>query len=338
MKTSEVFVYQNMDSLETGMNLFLEIIQKELPAKKVGIKVHFGETKNNTHISPHYFDCIHNYYSEPYYVECNVLYRGDRTLSSNHIKVAEAHGFNNLPIKILDGEDGTDYLSVPIHQQHIQEAKLGRGLSEFNNLISVAHFKGHILTGFGGSIKNVGMGLGSRSGKMEMHSSTVPVVNRGKCTACEECANNCDFNAITVRDFASIDTSLCVGCARCIAICPSSAISIDWDSTPQNIVMERIAEYTLAATFQRKWAYINFLTNMTTECDCMNMVQKPFINDLGILMSFDPVALDQASLDLIKAREGKDPFFAENSIDSAHLLAYAEEIKLGSRKYNLRYL
>lgn len=338
MKASEVYVYKNLDTLETGLRLFLDIIKKNITADKIGLKTHFGETKNNTHVSPEYFNCIRDYYSEPYYVECNVLYRGDRTLSSNHIKVAQAHGFTNLPIKILDGEDGTETLKIPIKGKHFSEAKLGRGLEEFNNLISVAHFKGHILTGFGGAIKNVGMGLGSRSGKMEMHSSTIPIVSKGKCTVCGTCADNCDFNAITIEDYAKINKNLCSGCARCIAICPTSAISIDWASTPQNIVMERVVEYTLAATTNRNWAYINFLTKMTVECDCMNIVQKPFIKDLGILMSFDPVAIDQASIDLIKEREGKDPFRAKNSIDSDHMLAYAEKMGLGSRKYALKAL
>ena len=335
MNPSPVYIYRDLDNIDKGIRSFLAIIKQRLTEEKVGIKIHFGEEKNTTHINPKYLDCVTEYYKNPYYVECNVLYKGSRTTASSHIKVAKAHGFTNMPIQILDGEEGMDYFIVPINQKNIKNAKLGLGLKDFSNLISFAHFKGHLLTGFGGTIKNLGMGLGSRTGKLEMHTNSAPVVNSDKCSACGACIDNCNFDAITLDQVATIDPKLCSACARCIAVCPSSAISVTWGSSPRDVVMERIVEYALAATKDRSWAYVNFLTNMTKECDCFNITQKPITSDLALLMSFDPVAIDQASIDLITKRDGKDPFYELNSIKSQYLLNYAALIGLGSKEYNL---
>ncbi|MCC6932237.1 MAG: DUF362 domain-containing protein [Deltaproteobacteria bacterium] len=335
---STVYCWRDLSDLQTGVNKFFAEIHKTMPGNKVGLKVHFGEEKNTTYIKPKYYEGIKQFYSEPCYVECNVLYRGARTTAASHLEVARSHGFTNLPIKILDGEDGLETHEVVVNQKNISTAKLGRGITEFDQLISVAHFKGHMLCGFGGAIKNVAMGIGSRTGKLEMHAGAAPIVSKKKCTACNACAENCDFKAITIDGDARINDELCANCARCIAVCPTSAINVNWGKLPPQIIMERICEYMLGAMQNKKWAFINFLTDITQECDCMNMVQKPLMADVGALMSFDPVAIDQASIDLLKEVKGEDPFFEQNKINSQYLLDYAQKLGLGSKTYTLEQL
>lgn len=333
---TDVYFWKIGDTNKITDEIF-KIAKEKFNSEKIGIKIHFGEEKNTTHLDAKMFDCVKDHFDEPYYVETNVLYRGRRTFRDEHIKLAKEHGFTNIPIKILDGDHGEETLLVPVNKNHVKDAKIGKGIDEFENLISMAHYKGHIKAGVGGAIKNISMGCAARGGKLEMHSSDIPVVYEDACTACGLCAEGCDFSAIKIGEYAVIDKEKCSGCSMCIAVCPSSAIGINWgDSSPK--VIERMAEYALAVTKGRKWLYANYLINMTKECDCMGITQKPFIKDIGVLLSDDPVAIDQASIDLVKKTEGKDPFKANNNIDSEHLLEYAEKIGLGSRKYNFVYL
>ena len=173
---------------------------------------------------------------------------------------------------------------------------------------------------------------------MDMHSIISPIVDGKKCVACGACVRDCPVDAITLGEVASIDSGKCVGCAHCIAICPQGAIGIPWNMSSEvnKILMEKIAEYALAATRGRKWWYVNFITDVTYDCDCMGTDQKPFMENIGIVLSQDPVACDQASLDLVKAKmKGKDPFKAKHGIDGQYILDYAEKIGVGSRKYEL---
>lgn len=330
----KIYFFDDISKINEGLNKILTIIKKDLPDEKVGIKIHFGEQNNTTHIKPNNFEIIKEFYNDPYYIECNVLYKGRRTTTTEHIKLAKEHGFTNMPIKILDGEVGMDAIEIPINLKHIKNAKIGNGIKEFSQMISMAHFKGHMGTGFGGTIKNIGMGLASRTGKLEMHSSAIPVVGDG-CTLCGVCQENCDFNAIQLDKKAIIDKNICAGCSRCIAMCPTGTIGPDWGSDDNKKVIERLSEYALAVKSLGKWWYINFLIDMTQECDCMPITQEPIIKDLGILASNDPLALDKASMDIITKREGHDPFKKRNHVDSNTLFKHGEEIGLGSLDYTL---
>jgi len=211
----------------------------------------------------------------------------------------------------------------------------------YKNLVSVAHFKGHMATGFGGALKNIGMGLGCRAGKMDMHSIISPVVNSGKCVVCGTCVRDCPVDAITLGKVASIDSGKCIGCAHCIAICPNGAIDLNWNMSHDvnKMLMEKIVEYSVAVVAGRRWRFMNFITGLTYECDCFDLDQKPFMKDVGLVLGEDPVAVDQASMDLVKkACGGEDPLLKKHKIDGAYMLEYAEKCGLGSRRYELKPL
>ncbi|MBD3155524.1 MAG: DUF362 domain-containing protein [Candidatus Aenigmarchaeota archaeon] len=332
---SKVYFYKNLDELKSGTNKFIEMISKELGEDNIGLKIHFGEGNNDTHIDPELLKDVTKYFNNPKFVECNVLYKGTRTRKSDHIETAKKHGFGFLEIDILDGELGEEAVEVPINTPNTKFAKLGKGLEKYGKLIALTHFKGHGMSGFGGAIKNVGMGLGSRGGKLDMHSSLSPQVNRQTCIACKVCIENCPADAIKlVENKAGVNQDKCIGCAMCIAVCPTGAIS----SVPHESkrLMEKVVEYTLAATKNKEWWYINFLTNITYLCDCKGGKQKPFMKDIGILMSKDPVAIDKASIDLvIKYNEGNEPFENKHGVEGSYILDYAEELGLGTQDYEL---
>ncbi|RLI71703.1 MAG: 4Fe-4S ferredoxin [Candidatus Gerdarchaeota archaeon] len=335
METSDVYFYDNCNNLKAGVNKFLKKIAEEIgETELVGIKVHFGERDNDTHVSASLLQDIPKFFKKPVFIECNVLYRGRRMRKEDHIQQAKEHGFGFIDIDILDGEMGEDYMEVELETKNTKKAKLGRGLKKYEKLISIAHFKGHIVAGFGGALKNVGMGLGSRGGKLDMHAGVSPKIDIENCKACGSCAEQCPADAIKVKDYAIIDKETCIGCAQCIAVCPEEVIKIPWGVRPQNEFLEKIAEYTLACTINRVWWYINFLTDITMKCDCVGTKQEPFMEDIGILFSKDPIAIDQASIDLIKQKFGKDPFAKYNK-NSQEILKYGEKIGLGVRKYQL---
>ena len=336
MEISKVYFYDNVSNLKAGVNSFFKMIADECQTEEaVGIKIHFGEKDNDTHVSAKHLSDVTKFFKKPVFVECNVLYRGNRLRKEDHIKQAHNHGFDFIEIDILDGEMGEDYIEIEIDTKNTQQAKIGRGIKNYDNLISISHFKGHIVAGFGGALKNVGMGLGSRGGKLDMHAGVSPQIDTVNCIACGSCAEQCPADAITVEDYAVIDQEICIGCAQCIAVCPEGVIKIPWGNRPANEFLEKIAEYTLACVQNKNWWYINFLTDITMKCDCVGTKQQPFMEDIGILFSKNPIAIDKASMDLVIERNGGvDPFRGHNK-NSNYILKYGEEIGLGSIKYEL---
>ncbi len=303
---------------------------------EVAIKVHFGEDGNKTFISPRNYDQLIDYLQKnnctPVYIESNVLYKSKRTTRESHIALAKEHGFTNLPIVIADGYIGEEYIEVEISKKHFKSCKIGKAYKNYSQFIVITHFKGHGLSGFGGAIKNLGMGFAARSGKLAMHANSKPIINPFKCKKCHLCEQNCPVNAITIGLIPHIDTKKCIGCAKCIAICPHHACTVNWISTFPGTFEEKLCEYALAATKANKdnqIIYINFLLNITDNCDCMSHT-KVVAKDIGILGGTDPVAMDKACFDLLNKKENKKVFPGEKTFD------YAESISLGKKEYILK--
>jgi hypothetical protein len=257
----------------------------------------------------------------------------------------------NAPLIIADGLRGASYAAVRIQQELIKTAYVGTEIAEADGLISLAHFKGHELSGFGGTIKNLGMGCASRRGKMVQHADVSPKITRKKCVGCGECVEHCAQSAIALREQkAVIDAKKCIGCGECILICSSKAIDVQWNADIA-LFQKKMVEYTLAVLKGKegKVAFLNFLTQISPACDCYGHSDAPIVHDLGIMASVDPVAIDQASVDMVnrqKALEntsladnknpGGDKFRAlYPKVDWTIQLEHAEKIGLGSREYEL---
>jgi len=338
MKSSQVFLFDDISNLQKTTSECFKIISQDFGQGKVALKIHFGEDGNITHIKPQWLKDASKFFEAPVFVETNVLYRGSRTTSKDHLEVARKHGFDFIDIDILDGEYGGDSIEVEVKLGDIEKAKMGAGIKKYGQWIAVTHFKGHLAVGFGGALKNIGMGLGSRAGKLQMHSIVSPKVKLEACIGCGTCVSDCPVDAITLDGKAQIDSNTCIGCAHCIAICPEKAIDIPWDMSDSvnKKLMERMTAYAKAALKNREWWFMNFLTDVTYDCDCFGIKQESIIDDVGILLSRDPVAIDAASLDLVeKAHGGFDPFLEKHGVDGRYILEYAEKAGLGTRNYSL---
>lgn len=302
--------------------------------KYIPLKVHFGEKGNKTYIESKNFEGILEYFKEKeiesVYMETNVLYRGERTTSKNHIKLAEEHGFTQLPIVIADGDHGENYEEVEINKKNFKKCKIGKEIAKQKQVMIISHFKGHALAGFGGAIKQLGMGCASRGGKLAQHANSIPKISYFKCKGCGACAKNCPEKAITMAPKAKINKDKCVGCAACMTTCNFGAVSNSWLASLSKSFNERLAEYAYAAAKDKNNIYITFAFNITKNCDCDGHSMKPVAKDVGVFASTDPVAIDQACLDVLDKVNGRCVFRR-----GKYTLDYAEKIGLGSRKYEL---
>lgn len=297
----------------------------------VALKVHFGEKGNETFLNPGIYDEVINILkinnSNPVYIETNVLYRGERTNRTSHLRLAKEHNFTQIPIVIADGEIGEDYYEQEINKKHFKKCKIGKAFQQYNTYIVGSHFKGHVLSGFGGALKQLAMGFAARGGKLEQHSKMLPMVKQDKCIVCGLCINKCQVNAISMDKYACIDKEKCFGCAGCIAVCPVGAIVHDWNA---DFFIEKMMEYAYAAHLNKRMIYLNFLVNITKDCDCLGMKMTPLTDNIGVLAGFDPVAIDTASLEILQ-KVSKSKLF-DNGRQG---LVYAEKIGLGTQNYNL---
>ena len=325
--------------------------------KFVALKLHLGEPGNIAYLRPNYAKVVADYVKQlkgqPFLTDCNTLYVGRRKNAIDHLEAAYENGFNPFTtgchVIIADGLKGHDEKLVPINQKHVKEAKIGHAIMDADVFISLTHFKGHENTGFGGALKNIGMGCGSRGGKMEMHFSGKPRVNPKMCVSCAACYRNCAFGAISfVKKKAFIDINKCVGCGRCIGACNYDAIS-PINNNSNILLNEKMAEYAYAVLNNRPQFHISFITDVSPHCDCHVENDVPVVPNIGMLASFDPVALDQACADLVNAApinpnsllaevEHKyDDHFKNLAPDTdwKTCLDHAEEIGVGKREYNL---
>ncbi|MCR4655013.1 MAG: DUF362 domain-containing protein [Lachnospiraceae bacterium] len=280
--------------------------------KFTAIKMHFGELGNFAYLRPNYVkavaDLIKELGGKPFLTDCNTLYPGSRKNAVDHLYNAEVNGFNSVTtgcyVIIADGLKGTDDIIVDVpNGEYCKEAYIGRTLYDADVIISLSHFKGHEMSGFGGAIKNIGMGGGSRAGKMQMHNDGKPKVNPDLCKGCKKCARECGSDAIIYENGkAVIDQELCKGCGRCIGACAFDAIRNQSDTAVESMCC-RMAEYTAAICAGKPCFHISLIMDVSPNCDCHGENDAPILPNIGMLASFDPVALDKACADLCLATE-----------------------------------
>ena len=281
--------------------------QIDFENKFTAIKIHFGEPGNLSYLRPNYakviVDLIKAEGGKVFLTDCNTLYVGRRKNALDHLEAAYENGYNPFTtgchVIIGDGLKGTDEVLVPVDGDYVKEAKIGRAVMDADIVVSMNHFKGHECTGFGGALKNLGMGCGSRAGKMEMHSAGKPKVLKGQCVGCGACVKICAHSAITIDGKkASIDHNKCVGCGRCIGICPKDAVASANDES-NDILNCKIAEYTKAVIDGRPNFHISLIVDVSPNCDCHAENDVPIVPNVGMFASFDPVALDMACADAV---------------------------------------
>ncbi len=362
MEKSKVY-YTNL-RCKPGVNLLQKLKKLVLAAnikdidfnnKFVAIKIHFGEPGNLSYIRSNYTKVIVDLVKElngyPFLTDCNTLYVGRRKNALEHIDVAYENGFSpfqtNANVIIADGLKGNDESIIDINLEYVKKAKIGRAINDADIIISMNHFKGHEATGFGGAIKNLGMGSGSRSGKMEMHRTGKPVIDHNKCVSCKNCIKYCAHNAIYFNlNKANINHEKCVGCGRCIGVCNFEAINM-LNSESNDILNKKIAEYAYAVIKDKPNFHINFLMNISPNCDCHSENDAAIVPDIGILASYDPVALDKASVDLVNKEEVIKNTYVKKVLDndiftSCHpktnwqsQIEHGCKINLGNKDYEL---
>lgn len=356
------------DGLPTKLKKLIKkagISQIDMDGKFVAIKMHFGELGNISYLRPNYaravVDVVKELGGKPFLTDCNTMYPGKRKNALEHLECAWENGFTPLtvgcPILIGDGLKGTDDVSVPVRGgEYVKEAKIGRAIMDADVFISLTHFKGHEMTGFGGTIKNIGMGCGSRAGKKEQHSSGKPYIKEKLCRGCKRCQKECANQGLVFDDVKkkmSVDNEHCVGCGRCLGACNFDAIAFKSDNAGADLNC-RMAEYTKAVIDGRPNFHISLVVDVSPNCDCHGENDAPILPDIGMFASFDPLALDQACVDACLAATpmpgsqlsdnlAKKDFVDHNDhfrnstpeSEWRSCLEHAEKIGLGTREYEL---
>lgn len=326
--------------------------------KYVAIKMHFGEPGNLAFLRPNWAKTVADFVKErsgkPFLTDCNTLYVGGRKNGLDHLDTAMLNGFNPMTtgcqVIIADGIKGNDEVEVPVEGgEYVKNAKIGRAVMDADVFISLTHFKGHESAGFGGALKNIGMGCGSRAGKMEQHNAGKPHVVQKHCVGCELCTKICAHDAISVQDRkAAIDHSKCVGCGRCIAVCARNAITVNFDESHTNL-SRKMSEYAKAVVDGRPCFHISLIIDVSPNCDCRAENDAAIVPNVGMFASFDPVALDMACVDAVNTQpilrgsaadigdcHDQDHFHCIHpDTDWMSCLEHAEKLGLGTREYEL---
>jgi hypothetical protein len=344
MGKAEVFFSKDKNISKLFDQLKISFIKEN---SLLALKIHFGEIGNTAYLKPAnvkpLIDKVKKLEALPFLTDANTLYKGTRSDAVNHMLTAYKHGYDfqdiGIPVIIADGLTGKESIQVNVNLKHFKDVKIAAAACHADSMIVLTHFKGHELTGFGGALKNVGMGLGSRAGKQMMHADVRPDVDKTKCTACGCCVNWCPTSAISmVNNKAVIDKSKCIGCGECVSSCNFGAIAVSFAGSPAS-VQEKMVEYFYGTWKDKKdkIVFFNFLTDISPNCDCYAWNDPPVTADIGLLASYDPVAIDQASVDMVNKGSGSKDKFREiyPNIDWSVQLSYAESLGIGERNYKL---
>lgn len=332
----------------------------DLKRKFVAIKIHFGELGNLAFLRPNFartvVDLVKESGGKPFLTDCNTLYVGHRKNALDHIETAYLNGFTpyttGCHVLIGDGLKGTDEEVVPVpNGELLKEARIGRAVMDADVVISLTHFKCHEATGIGGALKNIGMGCGSRAGKMAQHSSGKPEVAESLCIGCGKCRRVCAFDAPAIEGGkARIDYGLCVGCGRCIGVCPVDAMHPGEDSANDDL-SKKIAEYSAAVLHGRPHFHVSLVQDVSPFCDCHNSSDVPIVPDVGMFASLDPVALDWASAESVNRQPVQRGSVLESAANGSEAdyftrlhpttdwrvcLEHGERLGLGRCAYDLR--
>lgn len=353
-------VHENLQQKLTRLMKTAGMGDIDFQDKFVAIKLHFGEPGNLAFLRPNWARTVADFVKErggkPFLTDCNTLYVGGRKNALDHMDSAMLNGFNPMTtgcqIIIGDGLKGSDEVEVPVvGGEYVKNAKIGRAVMDADVFISLTHFKGHEEAGFGGCLKNIGMGCGSRAGKMEQHNAGKPHVAQKHCIGCGQCRKICAHGAPIIENGkAHIDHDKCVGCGRCIAVCPKNAVQINWDETTINL-NRKIAEYTKAVVDGRPCFHISLVIDVSPNCDCRPENDMAIVPNVGMFASFDPVALDMACVDAVNAQTPLRGSAADDAHAKAHVhdhfqrlhpdtnwrscLEHGEKIGTGTREYEL---
>ena len=331
---------KNPQILTTILNSYQNYWQEE-----IAIKTHFGEPGNKNALRGELIKPITNWFVKSnlraFLTDANTLYLGKRANAQDHLKTAKDHGFADLglPIIIADGDRGEKEKEIKLkdlkNQYQNLPIKIGAKIAEAKSIFCLSHFKGHPLFGFGGALKNLGMGSASPNGKRILHASVRGEVDKAKCLLCGTCIRFCPAQAIKIENNQIVfDNQKCIGCGECITVCPQKAIGAGGGES--RICQEKTAVYALGVVKNKPLLCLSLLVNINPLCDCAGQTAKKLINDLGILISQDPVAIDQASLDWANQAAGKDLFAEVHGIDYTPILKMGEEIGLGRRDYEIK--
>ena len=368
MRSSEVFFTDLHTTPSLNLLKKLERLVKaagfddiDFNRKMTALKIHFGEPGNLSYLRPNFAATIVKMVrakgGKPFLTDCNTLYSGQRSNAPDHLEAAYSNGYNPLStgchVVVADGIKGTDYREIGVNLEYTDKAMIGTAIADADIIISLSHFKGHEQTGFGGALKNLGMGCASVGGKLFLHSGNPPKIFEENCTGCRICVINCAHDAVHMMENkkARIDTEKCVGCGQCVAVCQYDAARIASDSSA-DILSRKIAEYAWAVIKDKPSLHINFIMDVSPLCDCWGYNDLPLVADIGILASRDPVALDKACADMVMAAQGSEHLCAKENksdlrgVDKFPLtnkgtdwnigLKHAEKIKAGTLSYKLK--
>jgi len=304
-----------------------EIGDIDFEDKFVAVKIHFGEWGNMAFLRHQYAkvlaDFIKSRGGKVFFTDANTLYPGFRGNAVDHLSCASLNGYSELtlgaPVIIADGLRGTDEREIPVEGgKHVKLAKIGGAVAEADVLISMTHCKGHVEAGYGGVLKNIGMGSGSKKGKMEMHSAGTPAINREICIGCGMCHKHCANGGVDIIEGkAVINEDKCLGCGYCFAYCPKGAIECKWDEA-KPVLVEKIAEYAKAAIGNKPAYHIAFVNDVQWGCDCNGARGETLIPDVGIFAGKDPIAVDQACIDAINSAPVNPRGKAAHDVDNHH--------------------